>query len=104
MFSHNVSDVYKLSTFNFVGKISQRTHWSENISQPPPTTAVGKYADCLQNLYLRSKLPIKGKWPPSPCKKIIKLAAIERKDGSCNFEPAKLVRAESIDQYIYDGQ
>ena len=57
----------------------------------------------MQNLYLRSKLPIKGKWPPSPCKKIIKLAAIERKDGSCNFETAKLVRAESIDQYMMDN-
>ena len=57
----------------------------------------------MKNLYLRSKLPIKGKWPPSPCKKIIKLAAIEKKDGSCNFETAKLVRAESIDQYMMDN-
>ena len=89
-----------------LGKISQETHHSENESLPPqllPTTAVGKYAAYLRKIYLRSKLPIKGKWPPSPCKKIIKLAAIERKDGSCNFEIAKLVRAESIDQYLMDN-
>ena len=93
-------------TFIVLGQISQEATTLDNVSVPPqlpPTTAVGKYADCLQNLYLRSKLPIKGKWPPSPCKKIIKLAAIERKDGSCNFEPAKLVRAESIDQYMMDN-
>ena len=89
-----------------IGKISQETHHSEHESLPPqlpPTTAVGKYAAYLRKVYLRSKLPIKGKWPPSPCKKIIKLAAIERKDGSCNFETAKLVRAESIDQYMTDN-
>ena len=93
-------------TFIVLGQISQEAPTLDNISVPPqlpPTTAVGKYADCLKNLYLRSKLPIKGKWPPSPCKKIIKLAAIEKKDGSCNFETAKLVRAESIDQYMMDN-
>ena len=90
-------------TFNFVGKISQRTHWPENISQPPPTTAVGKYAAYLRKVYLRSKLPIKGKWPPSPCKKIIKLAVIEKKDDSNTSETAKLVRAESIDEYMMDN-
>ena len=84
-----------------VGQISQEA--TTLPPQLPPTTAVGKYADCLKNLYLRSKLPIKGKWPPSPCKKTIKLAAIEKKDGSCNFETAKLVRAESIDQYMMDN-
>ena len=78
----------------------------ENISvppQPPPTTAVGKYAAYLRKVYLRSKLPIKGKWPPSPCKKIIKLAAIEKKDDSNTSKAAKLVRAESIDDYMMDN-
>ena len=92
--------------FNVIVKISQETHHSEHESvppQPPPTTAVGKYAAYLRKVYLRSKLPIKGKWPPSPCKKIIKLAAIEKKDGTCTFETAKLVRAESIDQYMMDN-
>ena len=46
---------------------------------------------------------MKGKWPPSPCKKIIKLAAIEKKEGSCTFERANLVRAESIDKYMLDN-
>ena len=92
--------------FIVVGQISQEAPTLDNTSIPPQllsTTAVGKYADCLQNLYLRSKLPIKGKWPPSPCKKIIKLAVIEKKDGCCTFETAKLVRAESIDKYIMDN-
>ena len=70
--------------FNIIGKISQGTHHSENISvhhQLPLATAVGKYAAHLRKVYLRSELPIKGKWPPSPCKKIIKLAAIENNVG-----------------------
>ena len=57
----------------------------------------------MRKVYLRSKLPIKGKWPPSPCKKIIKLAAIEKKDDSNTAEAAKLVRAESIDDYMLDN-
>ena len=93
-------------TFNIIGKISQETHHFENEPvppQPPPTTAIGKYAAYLRKVYLRSKLPIKGKWPPSPCKKIIKLAAIEKKDDSNTSEAAKLVRAESIDDYMLDN-
>ena len=91
---------------NITGQISQETLHSENISvphQPLPTTAVGKYVAYLRIVYLRSKLPIKGKWPPSPCKKIIKLAAIEKKDDSNTSEAAKLVRAESIDDYMLDN-
>ena len=92
--------------FNIIGKISQEVCNPDHIlvpPQPPPTTPVSKYAAYLRKVYLRSKLPIKGKWPPSPCKKIIKLAAIEKKDGSCTFETAKLVRAESIDNYMLDN-
>ena len=96
-----------MCSLNYViGKISQESHHSEHESVPPqlpPTTAVDKYAAYLRTVYLRSKLPIKGKWPPSPCKKIIKLAAIEKKDGSCTFETSKLVRAESIDEYMLDN-
>ena len=93
-------------TFNITGKISREACNPDHISvppQPPPTTAVGKYAAYLRKVYLRSKLPIKGKWPPSPCKKIIKLAAIEKKDGSNTSEAAKRVRAESIDDYMLDN-
>ena len=94
-------------TFNIIGEICQESHCSETIisvpPQPPATTAVGKYAAYLRKVYLRSKLPIKGKWPPCPCKKIIKLAAIEKKDGSCTFDRANLVRAESIDKYMLDN-
>ena len=93
-------------TFNIIGKISQEACNPDHIlvlPQPPPTTAVAKYATYLRKVYLRSKLPIKGKWPPSPCKKIIKLAAIEKKDDSNTSEAAKLVTAESIDDYMLDN-
>lgn len=66
----------------------------------PPKTAVGKYAANLKKGYLNYKLPIKNKWPHSaPCKKIIKLAAIEKKAD--NFNPTQLVRANSIDEYMH---
>ena len=93
-------------TFIIAGYISQEKISSENVSvhhQPLSTTAVDKYTAHLQSIYLRSKLPIKGKWPPSPCMKIIKLAAVEKKDSSCTFERAKLVTAKSIDEYMLDN-
>ena len=58
-----------------------------------------QYAEYLRKVYRRSKLPIKGKWPPAPCKKIIKLATIER-----NTDESKkwvtISRCESIDEYV----
>ena len=68
---------------------------------PQPTLEVSKYRDYLRTVYLRSKVPIKGKWPPSPCKKIINLAAIERKEQTCQV--AVLKRLESVDEYIQDN-
>ena len=67
----------------------------------PPTTAVGKYAANLRKGYLNYKLPVNSKWPRSPCKKIIKLAAIEKKTS--NFDPTQLVRANSIDEYMHSN-
>ena len=67
----------------------------------PPTTAVGKYAANLKTGYLNYKLPVNSKWPRSPCKKIIKLAAIEKKTS--NFDPTQLVRANSIDEYMHSN-
>ena len=90
-------------TFNIIGKISQEADHISVPPQTPPTTAVGKYAAYLRKVYLRSKLPIKGKWPPSPCKKIIKLAAIEKKQESNTSEAAKRVRAETVDKYMLDN-
>ena len=66
-----------------------------------PTSTVSQYGDYLRMVYLRSKLPIKGKWPPSPCKKIIKLAAIERKGQQCQV--AKFKRLESVDEYMQEN-
>ena len=105
---HRINGVSKhfFITFNIVGQISQEACNPDHISvppQPPPTTPVGKYAAYLRKVYLRSKLPIKGKWPPSPCKKIIKLAAIEKKQESNTAEAAKRVRAETVDKYMMDN-
>ena len=68
-----------------------------------PKTAIGKYADYLKNVYLRSKLPHKGKWPPAPCKKIIKLATIEIEDDRSHLALCKLNRSESIDEYMQNN-
>ena len=43
------------------------------------TSVVSKYAACLKKKYLGTKLPVKEKWPSSPCKRIIKLAVINKK-------------------------
>ena len=51
-------------------------------------------------MYLRSKLPVKGKWPPAPCKKIIKLATIEIEEDHSQLASCKLNRSESIDEYM----
>ena len=48
-------------------------------------------------LYLRSKLPVKGKWPPSPCKKIIKLAVIEQNEHS---HTTKIKKLDSVKEYM----
>ena len=69
-----------------------------------PTSAIGKYADYLKNVYLRSKLPHKGKWPPAPCKKIIKLATIEIEDDRSHLALCKLNRSESIDEYMKNNR
>ena len=60
-----------------------------------------EYKDYLKTMYFRSKLPIKGKWPPSPCKKIIKLAAIERKERS--QQVAIFQGLESVDEYMQEN-
>ena len=67
----------------------------------PPISTVSRYEDYLKMVYLRSKLPIKGKWPPSPCKKIIKMAAIERKGQRCQV--AKFKGLESVDEYMQEN-
>ena len=70
---------------------------------PPPTSTIGKYATYLRDVYLRSKLPTKGKWPPAPCKKIIKLATIEIEKDCFNLASCKLNRSESIDEYMQNN-
>ena len=66
-----------------------------------PTPAIGRYAHYLKKVYIRSKLPVKNKWPPTPSKKIIKLAAVEKKEGGASkAERAEFVRASSVDEMI----
>ncbi len=69
-----------------------------------PKTAIEKYADYLKKLYLRSKLPVKGKWPPAPCKKIIKQATIEIENDRSHLALCKLNRSESIDEYMQNNR
>ena len=68
-----------------------------------PTSAIGKYAAYLKTVYFRSKLPVKGKWPPAPCKKIIKLATIEIENDRSHLALCKLNRSESIDEYMQNN-
>lgn len=75
--------------------------FQESQSSEPPANvspAIAKYSDYLRLMYLRSKLPIRSKWPRAPCKKTIKLAAVEK--NVHNFDPAHLVRANSVDEYM----
>ncbi len=69
-----------------------------------PTPAIGKYAAYLKTVYIRSKLPVKGKWPPAPCKKIIKLATIEIENDRSHLALCKLNRSESIDEYMQNNR
>ena len=73
----------------FLGpEICQQQHTSQ---------AVSKYSAYLRKVYLRSKLPVKGKWPPSPCKKIIKLAIVKGGE-QLKSEPHRTL--EAIDEYM----
>ena len=49
------------------GNIPTDSQHSPTVLTASPKTPIGKYADYLKNVYLRSKLPHKGKWPPAPC-------------------------------------
>ena len=85
-----------------------KSHFTEHLSTETTSThpiissstAVGRYATYLKKKYLRSKLPVKGKWPPSPCKKIIKLAVIEKKERS---RQEIFKRLESVDEYMQEN-
>ncbi len=68
------------------------------------TAAVGKYATYLKKVYLRSKLPVKGKLPSAPCQKVIKLATIEIKEKHSHLALCKLNRSESVDEYMQNNR
>ena len=85
------------------GHIPDSQH-SPTVLTASPKTVVEKYADYLKKVYLRSKLPVKGKWPPAPCKKIIKLATIEIEEDRSHLALCKLNRSESIDEYMQNNR
>ena len=85
------------------GNILTDSQHSPTVLMASPKTAIGKYADYLKTVYLRSKLPVKGKWPPAPCKKIIKLATIEIENNRSHLALCKLNRSESIDEYMQNN-
>ncbi len=66
----------------------------------PPTEVTKRYSNYLRKVYLRCKLPVKGKLSPVPCKKIIKLAAIDIRENHSYLASCKLNRSESIDEYM----
>ena len=70
------------------------------VPQTTKTPAISRYAQYLKKVYIRSKLPVKNKWPPTPSKKIIKLAAVEKEGGASKAERAEFVRASSVDEMI----
>ena len=84
-----------IGNYVYAGNFCHKTYQSQPTS--PCTSAIRKYAVYIRKISLRSKLPIKGKWPPSPCKKIIKLATVEQ---ITQHQEAKLQRLESIDEYM----
>ena len=53
-------------------------------------------------VYLRAKLPTKSKWPPSPCKKVIKLAVIENDQPLAQKQT--LMKSASIDEYMAENK
>ncbi len=86
------------------GNIPTDSQHSSTVLTASPKTAIGKYSNYLKNVYLRSKLPVKGKWPPALCKKIIKLATIEIEDDRSHLALCKLNRSESIDEYMQNNR
>ena len=53
-------------------------------------------------VYLRAKLPTKSKWPPSPSKKVIKLAVIE--NDLQLAQKQTLMKSASIDEYMAENK
>ena len=66
------------------------------------TTAMSRYFTYLKKLYIRSKHPIKGKWPPSFCKKVIKLVTVEKCSTNTFSDKVFHSKFESLDQIIQD--
>ena len=53
-------------------------------------------------VYLRAELPTKPKWPPSPSKKVIKLAVIENDQRLAQKQT--LMKSASIDEYMAENK
>ena len=53
-------------------------------------------------VYLRAKLPTKSKWPPSPSKKVIKLAVIENDQQLAQKQT--LMKSASIDEFMAENK
>ncbi len=94
MVNQSISNSYQTGNISTV---------SSTVVTAAPTSAIRKYAEYLKKVYLRSKLPGKGKWPPAPCKKIIKLATIEIEEDHSHLTLCKLNRSESIDEYMQNN-
>ena len=69
-----------------------------------PLSAISRYSIYLKKLYIRAKYPIKCKWPPSPCKKVINLAAVEKCGKQMLSKEVFHSKSKSLDQIIQDTE
>ena len=67
----------------------------------PVSAVTNKYAAYLKKVYLRSVLPVKVKWPPTPCKQFIELTLIERKE---QLQETDFGRPESVDEFLLENR
>ena len=65
---------------------------------------LGRYSAHLKKLYRRTKHPFNSKWPPSPCKEIIKLAAVKKRKRKTREKEVSFMRSSSLEEYIKEEE
>ena len=65
---------------------------------------LGRYSAHLKKLYRRTKHPFNSKWPPSPCKEIIKLAAVKKRKRKTREKEVSVMRSSSLEEYIKEEE
>ena len=83
----------------YIGNYSSTSALTGDITAPS-SAVTNKYAAYLKKVYLRSVLPVKVKWPPTPCKQFIELTLIERKE---QLQATNFKRLESVDEFLLEN-